>query len=169
METLSNVIENKCKPEIVTIVDVKKFASIVKIMSSSCFLENEYHSEYYEIIRRYVIVKYFTNIKVNEKTINRIFEQSQHGTWFREIEAVVVACPIWKAIETAVANQLDYLIKTRESAFDRLCRMLADNVPTEDSISAIQDIANKIQSIDNKQIIEKIVSHSEEGDSSDES
>lgn len=162
MTTLNNVISGKQQVEIREYITAVDFTGIVKIISNSCFKENEYHAEYYEIIRRYVLLKYFTDIKVAEKDMNRIFEKTQQGTWFIAIEEKIVSLPVWKAVEVAVEKQIAYTIQTRETAFDKLCNSLTKNIPDKDTMAEIKQIANRLNDVSDEQIIQTVVSHSDE-------
>ena len=157
--TISKKIGGK-KIEIKTCIDVDTFANIVNTTATSCFDENGmYCSWNREIAKRYSIIKYMTNIEVVETDINNIFSDTQAGDWYDIIERTVTNIPIWAELETAIDNQIDYLITTRKSSFDILCDSLSA-ITTEnldDKLSDVKEVLNGINKVDKEAFVKATI------------
>lgn len=156
----TKVIKPRSMKEKVTInlvIDMDTYATIVDTIANSCFQEDGYHPSYREMVRRLVILQYFTDIEVNESNMFTVFELSQSGNWFEDIENEVTSLRIWAEIEQAVDKQIDYMIATRTTKFDELCDSIKVFTDTMNDTSALTDIANKLKNIDDKTLIETIV------------
>ena len=122
IETKTIKLSTKDKVTVRLGMTASEFREAVDETSLSVFDDNNvYVSSFREFLRRYIMLKYFTDIEVTDKDIANIFVASQNGTWFSEIENVVTSLPIWAELEKAVDNQIEYLIVTRKTSFDNIC------------------------------------------------
>ena len=162
--TLKNITKkiNGTNVEIKTYVDAITYLEVIDTMAKSCFDKNfEYHPEYREIVRRYVMIKYFTDINVDEININEVFKRTQGGTWFYTIEKEITSLPIWTEIEQAVDNKISYEIK---SSFDKLCDKcteLLNIIPTDinETLFSLSEVLHKLEG---KELVKAVVDNIEE-------
>ena len=150
------------KVEIKTYVDAETYATVVKTIADNCFKDNQYYPEYFEIVRRYVILNYFTNIDLTNVSLEEIFKASQKGNWFCKIEKEVITLPIWKSIEVSASNCIEYAIKSRKTSFDNLCDSFNTTVTTMNSsidIGVIKELNDRLKKASDKEIIDKISSN----------
>ena len=79
-----------------TYLDVDTFGSIVQTVAQSSFTDGEYHAENREIARRYCIIKYMTDIELEDADVTEIFKTTQGGNnWYGAIESEVAKLPVW--------------------------------------------------------------------------
>lgn len=157
-----NNIKRKINGEIVTIkgyVDIDTFANIVNAISNSCFVENEYYAEFREVSRRYAIIKYLTDIELDDVGVEELFKSSQGGEWFNVIEREVVKLPLWVEIEQAVDKQIEYKIATRKTSFDILCDRLSAimGMDLNENLADIKEVLNKLDSVDAKKFVKAVI------------
>lgn len=159
--TLSNASKriNGVQVEIKKYIDVDTFANIVYTVANSCFQNDGYHAENREISRRFVILKYLTDIEVDESNIEEIFKCTQGGNWYAQIEAEVIKLPIWGEIEQAIDRQIDYLVMTRPTAFDKLCSDLSDLVTSNKAtdLAEVKDVLDKLSKVDKKAFVDEVI------------
>lgn len=138
------------KIEIKSRVDVDTFANIVDIISASCFKDGSYRAWNREIAKRFVILKYMTNIEVTEEEINYIFEATQVGDWYASIENEVVKLPVWSEVEIAIDNQISYILSGQKTSFDILCDTLSNmaSQDLDDRLVDVKEILDKINKVD---------------------
>ena len=145
--------------EIKTYLDVDTFGSIVQTVAQSSFTDGEYHAENREIARRYCIIKYMTDIELEDTDVAEIFKTTQGGNWYSQIEADVVKLPVWGEVETAIDKQIDYIIATRQTAFDKLCADLSAIIKTDNTqnLADVKEVLDKLSEVDEKKIVEAAV------------
>jgi hypothetical protein len=163
MKKYNNVVNgfvrlNGNKVEIKSILSAESFVEAAYNMSQLCFdKNNNFRAEYREIARRYIMIKYFTDIDVEGLTIEEVFISTQKGTWFKEIENAVTRLPLWGETEIAVDKNIEYKISTLKTSFDELCEALKVSVNETTNIAEISKIAERIKNLDDKTIIKTIV------------
>lgn len=151
------------KIEIKTCIDTETYASAIMTISENCFKDDQYHPEYFEIVKRYAILSYFTNIDLADISLTEIFKRTQEGNWFYKIEKEVTVLPIWKCIETSAHNYIDFTIKSRKTSFDELCDSLkaitAEMAANTNSIDmdVIKKLTDRLNGLSNKEIVRNIV------------
>lgn len=149
--------------EIKTYLDVDTFGSIVQTVAQASFTDGEYHAENREIARRYCIIKYLTDIDISEDekeiSVGEIFKMAQGGTWFTDIEREVTKLPIWGEVESAIDNQIAYLIGIRPTAFDKLCADLSATLSTDTkaNLADVKEVLDKLSEVDEKKFVEAAV------------
>ena len=148
--------------EIKAYLDVDTFASIVQTVAQSSFTDGEYHAENREIARRYSIIKYMTDIELEDTDVAEIFKTTQGGNWYSQIEAEVVKLPVWGEVETAIDNQISYLIGTRQTAFDKLCADLSAIIKTDNTqnLADVKEVLEKLDKVDKHEFVEAVVEQS---------
>lgn len=139
-----------------TYLDVDTFGSIVQTVAQSSFTDGEYHAENREIARRYCIIKYMTDIELEDADVSEIFKTTQGGNWYAQIEADVVKLPVWGEVETAIDKQIDYLVATRQTAFDKLCADLSAIIKTDNTqnLADIKEVLEKLDKVDKQEFVE---------------
>lgn len=150
---------NSVPVEIKAYLDVDTFGSIVQTVAQSSFTDGKYHAENREIARRYCIIKYMTDIEIDEDTdVAEIFKTTQGGNWYSQIETEVVKLPVWGEVESAIDNQITYLL-SKQSEIDRLCKNLSKIFDTdvESTISEVQDILEKIERVDGNKFVDAVI------------
>lgn len=145
--------------EIKNYLDVETFKSIVQTVSQSCFEDDGYHAEDREIARRYCILKYMTDIELGDTGASEVFKTTQSGTWYSQIEAEVAKLPIWAEVESAIDNQIAYLIETRQTAFDQFCSDLSAIIKTDNTqnLADIKEVLDKLDKVDKKAFVDEVV------------
>lgn len=145
--------------EIKAYLDVDTFGSIVQTVAQSSFTDGEYHAENREIARRYCIIKYMTDIELEDTDVAEIFKTTQGGNWYSQIEADVVKLPVWGEVETAIDKQIDYLIGTRQTTFDKLCADLSAIIKTDNTqnLAEVKEVLEKLDKVDKQEFVEAVV------------
>jgi hypothetical protein len=148
--------------EIKAYLDVDTFGSIVQTVAQSSFTDGEYHAENREIARRYCIIKYMTDVELGDADVAEIFKITQGGNWYAQIEADVVKLPVWGEVETAIDKQIDYLVATRQTAFDKLCADLSAIIKTDNTqnLADIKEVLEKLDKVDKQEFVEAAVEQS---------
>ena len=142
-----------------TYLDVDTFGSIVQTVAQSSFVDGEYHAENREIARRYCIIKYMTDIELEDADVAEIFKTTQGGNWYAQIEADVVKLPVWGEVETAIDKQIDYIIATRQTAFDKLCADLSAilSVDTKTDLADVKEILKDLTKVDKEEFVDAVI------------
>ena len=142
-----------------TYVDVDTFALIVQTVAQSCFVDGEYHAENREIARRYCIIKYMTDIELEDTDVSEIFKTTQGGTWYGDIEREVVKLPVWGEVETAIDKQIDYAIATRPTAFDKVCTDLSAilSVDTKADLADVKEVLKDLTKVDKEEFVDAVI------------
>lgn len=146
--------------EIKTYLDVDTFGSIVQTVAQSSFTDGEYHAENREIARRYCIIKYMTDIEIDEDAdVAEIFKTTQGNNWFSQIEADVVKLPAWGEVETAIDKQIDYIIATRQTTFDKLCADLSAmlSVDTKADLADVKEVLKDLTKVDKDEFVDAVI------------
>lgn len=145
--------------EIKQCVDVNTLANIVNMIAKSCFDEKGYRPEYREVARRFAILKYMTDIEVNEDNVEEIFRLTQGGNWYNEIEREVVHLPVWTEVEVAADKLIDYLFSIRETSFDKLCSDLSEIVTAnkEADVAEVKEILDELNKVDKDAFVDKAI------------
>ncbi len=140
-------------------LDVDTFGSIVQTVAQSSFTDGEYHAENREIARRYCIIKYMTDIELGDTDVVEIFKATQGGNWYSQIESDVVKLPVWGEVETAIDKQIDYIIATRQTTFDKLCADLSAilSVDTKAGLADVKEVLDRLSEVDEKKFVEAAV------------
>ena len=145
-----------------TYLDVDTFGSIVQTVAQSSFTDGEYHAENREIARRYCIIKYMTDIELEDADVTEIFKTTQGGNnWYGAIESEVAKLPVWGEVETAIDNQISYLL-SKQTAFDKLCADLSAIIKTDNTqnLADIKEVLEKLDKVDKQEFVEAVVEQS---------
>ena len=144
--------------EIKTYIDAETFKSIVQTVVISCFEDNEYKAENREIVRRFAIIKYLTDIEVEDDECSEIFKMSQGGNWFAQIESEVVKLPVWAEIETAIDKQIDFIIMSRPTNFDKVCKDLSAilSADTQADLADVKEILDGLNKVDKREFVSAV-------------
>ena len=150
---------NRAPVTIKAYLDVDTFASIVQTVAQSSFTDGEYHAENREIARRYCIIKYMTDIELEDADVAEIFKTTQGGNWYSQIESDVVKLPVWGEVETAIDKQIDYLVATRQTTFDKLCADLSAIIKTDNTqnLADVKEVLEKLDKVDKQEFVEAVV------------
>ena len=142
-----------------TYVDVDTFASIVQTVAQSSFTDGEYHAENREIARRYCIIKYMTDIELEDTDVSEIFKTTQGGAWYGDIEREVVKLPAWGEVETAIDKQIDYALATRPTAFDKVCADLSAilSVDTKADLADVKEVLKDLTKVDKEEFVDAVI------------
>lgn len=145
--------------EIKAYLDVDTFGSIVQTVAQSSFTDGEYHAENREIARRYCIIKYMTDIELEDTDVAEIFKTTQGGNWYSQIESEVVKLPVWGEVETAIDKQIDYLVGTRQTTFDKLCADLSAmlSVDTKADLTDVKEVLKDLTKVDKDEFVDAVI------------
>ena len=145
--------------EIKKVISVDNYANMIYTVVKTCFVDNTYHAENREIARRYAIIKYFTDIELGEYDVNTIFELTQKGNWYDAIESEVTKCPMWGEVETAIDKQIDYIIATRQTTFDKLCADLSAilSVDTKADLADVKEVLKDLTKVDKDEFVDAVI------------
>ena len=144
--------------EIKSYLDVDAFGSIVQTVAQSCFVDGVYHAENREIARRYCIIKYMTDIELEDTDVAEIFKTTQGGNWYGQIESEVIKLSVWAEVETAIDNQIAYFIETRQTEFDKVCADLSAIITTDNSqnLADVKEVLEKLDKVDKEEFVEAV-------------
>lgn len=151
---------NSVPIEIKAYLDVDTFASIVQTVAQASFVDGEYHAENREIARRYSIIKYMTDIELEDTDVAEIFKTTQGGNnWYSQIEADVVKLPVWGEVESAIDKQIDYIIETRQTTFDKLCADLSAmlSVDTKADLADVKEVLKDLTKVDKEEFVDAVI------------
>lgn len=158
--TLRNTTKNinGAKVEIKGYLDVNTMANIVQTVAQTCFQNGEFHAENREIARRFAILKYLTDIEVNEEEISEIFKCTQAGNWFSQIENDVTRLPLWSEVESAIDKQIDFMFLTHKTSFDKLCADLSANIAVDNTqnLADIKEVLDGLNKVNEKDFVKAI-------------
>lgn len=155
---------NKFLVGIKTSLNAKEFLEFVNIVVESSFDENgEYNASFKAIVYKYAIIKYFTDIELDDVDANTLYDYSNQD-WFDSVISNIPTA-ILAEIDTAIAEQIEYKIKTRTTAFDRLCDNLIDVVNNisehldNDTLESIKTLTNKMNAMKTEEVISVVVNN----------
>lgn len=141
-----------------TYLDTDNYSEIVNTIANSCFDKNgAYRPEYREIARRYVIIKYMTDIDLGDMGVSEVFKCTQGSAWFASIATDVTKLPIWTEIEQAVDEAINYKNLTRKTSFDDLCVVLSEFAEKMGDTKSLDEIAEKMANLDDKAVVKAII------------
>ena len=134
------------------------YAEIANTIANSSFDETgSYRPEYREIARRYVVLKYMTDLDLGEMDTSEIFKVTQSGTWYNTIVNEVNKLPVWAELEQSVDEIINYKLLTRKTSFDDLCEILSAFAEKMGDTKSLDAIAEKLSNLDDKAVVEAIV------------
>ena len=147
-----------------TSISANDFTSAVRTIVNSCLVADEddesgeikYNPEYKEIVKRYVVLRYLTDIELGDMTVTEIYELSQRD-WYREIEEACANYSPIHDIQKAVDELIDYQIFTRQTKFDEACESVKKIADKVFDIGSLSEIAKKLSNMDDKAIVEAII------------
>ena len=158
--TLRNTTKNinGAKVEIKGYLDVSTMANIVQTVTQTCFQNGEFHAENREIARRFAILKYLTDIEVNEEEISEVFKCTQGGNWFSQIENDVTRLPLWTEVESAIDKQIDFMFLTHKTSFDKLCSDISEIIKTDNTqnLADIKEVIDGLNKVNEKDFVKAI-------------
>lgn len=157
---LKNVTKriNGVEVEIKGYVDADTMGDIVQTVALTCFQNGDYRAEFREIASRYAIIKYLTNIEVDDSDIAEIFKMSQSGNWYGEIIREVNKLQVWGEIDLAIDRQIDYLLSTQPNGFDKLCEELSANIGVDSTknLAEVKEILDNLNKVDKNAFVEAV-------------
>ena len=144
--------------EIKGYLPAETFAEIVNTVANSSFAEDgTYHPEYREIAKRYVVIKYLTDIELGEMSAAELFKSTQGGTWYETIAHEAGKLSVWAELEQAIDEAINYKLLTRKTSFDSLCDILSTFADKMGDTKALDEIAEKLGNLDDKTVVEAII------------
>lgn len=145
--------------EIKAYLDVDTFASIVQTVAQASFVDGEYHAENREIARRYSIIKYMTDIELEDADVSEIFKKTQGGNWYSQIEADVVKLPVWAEVELAIDKQIEYIVATRPTSFDKVCSDLSAilSADTKADLADVKEVLDNLNKVNKQEFVEAVI------------
>ena len=144
--------------EIKGYLPAETFAEIVNTVANSSFAEDStYHPEYREIAKRYVVIKYLTDIEFGEMSAAELFKSTQGGTWYETIAHEAGKLSVWAELEQAIDEAINYKLLTRKTSFDSLCDILSTFADKMGDTKALDKIAEKLGNLDDKAVVEAII------------
>lgn len=145
-----------------TYANIETLGNVVQTVAQTCFQDGEFHAENREIARRYAILKYFTDIDLEDISLDEVFKMTQGGNWFAQIEIEIAKLPLWAEIETAIDKQIDSLLVTQPTAFDKLCSDLSAIIATDNSqnLADVKEVLEKLDKVDTQKFVDEAVKQS---------
>jgi hypothetical protein len=150
---------NGAKVEIKGYLDVSTMANIVQTVAQTCFQNGEFHAENREIARRYCIIKYMTDIELEDTDVAEIFKATQGGNnWFAQIENDVTRLPLWSEVESAIDKQMDFMFLTHKTSFDKLCSDISANIAVDNTqnLADIKEVLDGLNKVNEKDFVKAI-------------
>ena len=145
----------KTPVEIKTYVDVDTFVSAVHTIADTCFVDGEYRPEYYEIAKRYALLKYMTDIDLGDISVEEIFKVTQNE-WYYTIEKECATYTSFYEITQAAKELINHNCKT---AFDNLCDNLSATLKQDNSqnLADIKAVLDGLSKVDKRAFAEAVV------------
>lgn len=149
----------KTSVEIKTYISADDFMSAVRLVVDSSFDEDGvYRPEYKEIVKRYVYLKYFTDIDVDEIDSGELYKLTQ-ANWYNTIMNELVNIQAYYNINDAIDEAIQYRIDTKPSAFDTLCVDLSAMLNTDLSgnLADVKDVLDKLENVDKQEFVKAVL------------
>ena len=131
--------------EIKTYLSIEDFATAVETIVDNSFSKGEYRPEYKEIAKRYTLLKFFTDINVDDIETGELFKITQ-SEWYLQILHELETIQIYYDLENAAEEAIRYRIEARQTAFDKLCLDFS-NLINSDVKTNIDDIIKVIEGL----------------------
>lgn len=147
---------NKQKVAIYASITTNDFATAVRTIADSCFVDGDYRPEFKEVAKRYVVLKYFTDIDLGETAVDEIFELSQ-ADWYLDIETAVANHGTYLEVQKAADELIEYRIRTRQTKFDDLCDVLKQFADKVADMKSLEEIADRLKNLDDKAVVKAVV------------
>lgn len=148
----------KIPVEIKTYISADDFFSAVKLVIEASFDENGvYRPEYKELVKRYVYLRYLTDIDVSDIETGELYKVTQ-SEWYEQIAKEFVNIQAFYNINDAIDEAIQYRIDTRQTAFDKLCNDLSAilNTNITDNLADVKDVLDKLNSVDKKEFVKAV-------------
>ena len=102
-----------------------------------------------------------TDIELKDTDVAEIFKTTQGNNWYAQIEAEVVKLSVWGEVETAIDNQIAYLL-SKQTAFDKLCDDLSAIIKTDNTqnLADVKEVLEKLDKVDKQEFVEAVVEQS---------
>lgn len=160
---------NKTFITVKTAITTDEFIAFVNTVADLTFDENGmYNGAFERIATRYAVVKFLTNIDIEDKTVNNVFDCT-FQKWFANVMNIVESTAYWDELMSAVYDNINYKIgisaHDRKTSFDNLCDTLADIITdfseynSSETIDALKRISEKLNIAENKDLVEAISTH----------
>ncbi len=160
---------NKTFITVKTAITTDEFIAFVNTVADLTFDENGmYNGAFERIATRYAVVKFLTNIDIEDKTVNNVFDCT-FQKWFANVMNIVESTAYWDELMSAVYDNINYKIgisaHDRKTSFDNLCDTLADIITdfseynSSETIDALKRISEKLNIAENKDLVEAISAH----------
>lgn len=151
---------NGKKIVVATSLRANELANFVNLVTSVAFTDGVYNAVYEQMAYRYAIIKYFTDIEVGD-SVTELYDYTEQ-TWYDSVINAISEDTL-RQLNYILDKQIDYKIRTRETAFDKLCDEAKDllndfaNRVSVDNLDAVKTLADKLESMDTKDIVKTIV------------
>lgn len=151
----------KLSVTIKTALTADEYASAVSLIVNSCFTDDGYAAEYKELAKRYVYLKYFTDIDLSDITVNELYGETQ-ADWYGKIMAQIIDTSAYYDIEKAVEDAIQYRICVRQTAFDKLCSDLSAIMTAnqKDNLADVSALLDKLGGVDKETFVKEAVKQS---------
>ena len=128
------------------------FVMAVHTIADTCFTDEGYRPEYQDIVKPYVVLKYFTDIDLGEMSVDEVFKITQNA-WYSLIEKECFNCSAFNTIELTANKLIDYRLSTQKTSFDEMCdkvKSVFDNMPEniDDKLEDVKTILDNINKVD---------------------
>ena len=147
-----------------TYLDMADFFKAVHIVADNCFVVDEesgetiYKPEFYEVSWRYAVLKYFTDIDVDDISLAEVFKMTQ-ANWYKEVEAALIDNLIYYEVNKAAEKVISYRLSAQKSSFDKLC----DNISaflesnSSDNLADVKEVLAGLEKIDKQAFVDAVV------------
>lgn len=147
-----------------TYLDMADFFNAVHTVADNCFVVDEesgeiiYKPEFYEVSWRYVVLKYFTDIEVDDISLAEVFKMTQ-ANWYKEIEGALIDNLIYYEVNKAAERVISYRLSTQKSSFDKLC----DNISaflesnSSDSLADVKEVLAGLEKVDKQAFVDAVI------------
>lgn len=146
-----------------TYLSSKEYFGAIHTIADICFIENEdtneveYKPEFKELAWRYVVLKYFTDIEIDDINIDEIFKVTQ-SKWYAEIEFFCNQLPITSCIQRDANELIDYRLSLRKTEFDKLCNNISAILDegNPQNLADIQKVLDDLNSVDKEAFVKAV-------------
>lgn len=169
ISTIETFKINKHVVEVKTAITTDEFVAFVELATSLSYDKNdEYNAAFERIALRYAVVKYLTNIDIEDMTVNDVFDATLQ-MWYDGVMRIVEGTSYWYELLSATKENIMHKNTIRTTAFDNLCGTLADAIErfAEDNTNAetiekLSAIANKLNKVDSGEVARAIIADANE-------
>ncbi len=166
---IKTIKANKTFIDVKTAITTDEFVAFVNTVTDLSFDESgEYNGAFERIAIRYAVVKFLTNVEIEDMSVNNVFDCT-FRKWFTNVMNAVESTSYWDELIGAVHDNIDrrteISIRSRRTSFDNLCDALSGIIAdfseynSSETINTLKNIAEKFNTADNTELVNAVAAH----------